>query len=102
MFGFHPPADVYVPREGKKGKEILSHAAAPGSVPVGPLRLRGGHGAGQWCPLPLPSTGHQALVSEGEHFREALSLLAAGPHSLHIPAESRWPNYVLRQAQVIY
>lgn len=95
------PADVFVPREGEGRKGQSEARSSPRVCPLVALGAAGwslgAGGVGHCC----ASTGHQALPGEVENCREAPSLLAAGPHTPHTPAESRCPNSVFRQTQFI-
>lgn len=96
VFGSYPQLVCMYLMKGKKGEDSEARStlrACPCGCPWG---CRQALGAGRCWLLVLPSTGHQAWL------REALSVLAAGPHTLYIPAESRWPNYVFKQTQLIY
>lgn len=88
--------------KGKKGEDSLKHTAPRGFVPWCPGGCRVATGSREVVATAVPSAGHQALPGEVENCREAPSLLAAGPHTLHTPAESRCPNSVFRQTQFIY
>lgn len=101
MFGFCPQLMCLYLVKGKEGKDSLKHAAPRGFVPRWPWGLQGGLWEQEVLATAVPSTGHQALPGEVENCREAPSLLAAGPHTPHTPAESRCPNSVFRQTQFI-